>query len=211
MERKFIIKDTSKNTEMVLPVTPPSFEVSHGINVETINIHTVGDVVLPGYSTLAAIKIDCMFPAKIYPFCQPGTNTDPYSYLDKILSWKDKHTILRYVVANTRVNLQVIITDISYGERDGTNDVYATISMREYRVLSVVQTNKTGNKTRVTEKDKSDIKSYVVKDNDTMSSICRKQYGNTNLYSKLAKYNGIKNPNLIVKGQVLKIPDKNLL
>jgi LysM repeat protein len=209
--RKFIFKDTKKNKEMVLPVTPPSFEVSHGINIETINIHTLGDVILPGYGTLSAIKVNCMFPARKYSFNQSGTKLDPYDYIEKIITWCDNHTILRLIVSDTAVNVQVVISDISYGEKDGTGDVYATISLREYRKLTVVQTNKTGNKVRGVEKTTTSKENYVIKSGDTLGAICRKYYGNASLSTKLAAYNGIKNSNLIYVGNTLKLPDKNLL
>ena len=90
IKMKIIFKDTDKNTELVLPVTPPSFEVSHGINIETINIHTLGEVALAGYGTLPTFKVDCMFPAKKYPFNQPSAELDPYGYVNKFEEWCDK-------------------------------------------------------------------------------------------------------------------------
>ena len=209
--RKFIIKDTEKNAELVLPVTPPSFEVSHGIKIETINIHKLGDVILPGYGTLPTIRIDCMFPAQKYSFNQPKTNLDPYSYIKKLEAWCNNHTILRFIVSNTVVNEQIIITDIAYGEKDGTGDVYATINIRGYRKLAVSQTNKTGNKPRANDNPSSKAQVYVIKRGDTLSALCRKFYGNASLYQKLAAYNGIKNADLIYAGNTLKIPDKKSL
>lgn len=44
---------------------------------------------------------------------------------------------------------------------------------------------------------------YVVKPKDTLSSIARK-YGTT--WRVLAEYNGLKNPDLIIDGQIIKIP-----
>jgi LysM repeat protein len=195
----------------VLPVTPPSFEVSHGINVETINIHTVGDVVMLGHSTLAVIRIDCMLPAKKYPFIQSNANLDPYSYIYKLTKWCDDHTVLRFIVSETTVNVQAIITDISYSEKDGTGDVYAVISLREYRRFSEMQTNNTGNNARGSDKAKTVSDNYIVNTGDTLGSICRKVYGNSSLSSKLASYNNIKNVNLIYVGQKIKLPDKSLL
>jgi nucleoid-associated protein YgaU len=118
---------------------------------------------------------------------------------------------LRFVIPKTKVNVKVIITDISYGERDGTGDVYANINLREYRKLSAVQTDKTGNKSRSVEKAKTEKQNYVIKKGDTLGAICRKYYGNSSLSNKLATYNGIKNANLIHAGKTLKIPDKSLL
>lgn len=201
--RKFILKNTEKNTELVLPVTPPSFEVSHGVNIEIINIHLLGDVALPGYNTLAKIRIDCMLPARKYPFVIPKSQIDPYEYIKTFATWCDKHVLLRFIVSRTSVNMLVIISDITYGERDGSGDVYATITLQEYR--------KTGNNTRDPEKTTATMKNYVIKQGDTMSSISRKFYGKASLYKKLAVYNGIKNANLIRAGSTLKIPDKKLL
>ncbi len=202
------------DTVLVLPVTPPSFEISHGINVETINIHTVGDVVIPGYGTLASISINCMFPARNYSFSVENINHSgkamvfnepkPYNYIKKIKKWCDNHTVLRFVIHDTDVNMQVIISDFTYGEKDGTGDVYATINLREYRMLKV-------GRSRVVTKSKSLCKNYLIKRGDTLSAICRKFYGKASLYPKLAKYNKIKNPNLIYAGRTLKIPDKELL
>lgn len=205
------MKDTIKDTELVLPVTPDSFEVSHGINVETINIHTVGDVILAGYGTLSTISLSCMLPKIKYPFIQPNASLHPYTYIKKFKSWCDNHTVLRFVVSGTAVNVQVIITDVTYGEQDGTGNVYATISMREYRKLTVVTRNSTSNSTRSSEKNTTDSKTYVIKRGDTLWAICRKFYGNPLLYAKLASYNNIKNPNLIYTGNTLKLPDKSQL
>ncbi|MDF2984729.1 MAG: LysM protein [Eubacterium sp.] len=208
---RFIFKETEKNIEHILPVTPSSFEISHGINVETINIHSKGDIAIAGYNLASTFKVDCMFPAQEYSFCQPTAEFNPYVYVKMFEDWCDKHTILRYIVSDTIVNAPVLITDITYSEKDGTGDVYATITMRNYRELSTVQKNNTGNNSRSTEKSAPTAKSYIIKQGDTLSAICRKHYGNAALYQKLALANGIKNPHLIIAGKTLKLPDKNLL
>lgn len=196
--------------EMVLPVTPPSFEVSHGINIETINIHSVGDVILPGYTTLSTMRIDCMFPLRKYSFCQ-DTVKKPYKYIDQLKRWCDNHTILIFSISDSNVNMQMIVSDISYGEKDGTGDVYATINLKEYRTLTAVKIDKTGNRSRASDKGNTGYKNYIIKKGDTLSAICLKYYGKASLYTKLAKYNGIKNPNLIYAGKTLKLPDKKYL
>ena len=70
MLRKFIFKYNTRgyDNELILPVTPESFQVEKGTRMETVNIHELGDVVLAGYGTLCTLKIDCMFPAQKYPF-----------------------------------------------------------------------------------------------------------------------------------------------
>jgi nucleoid-associated protein YgaU len=152
-----------------------------------------------------------MFPSKKYPFNQPKAKIAPYDYIKKIKDWCDNHTVLRFIISDTDVNIQVIITDIAYGEKDGTGDVYASINLRVYRKLSITKTNDTGNNARSSEKTSSGIDVYVVKNGDTLGSICRKYYGNSTLSTKLAAYNNIKNANLIYSGQKLKLPSRSQL
>jgi len=49
---------------------------------------------------------------------------------------------------------------------------------------------------------------HIVESDDTLSEIARTYYGDASLYQKLAEYNGIVSPNLIIIGQVLEIPPK---
>ena len=53
--------------------------------------------------------------------------------------------------------------------------------------------------------------SYVVREGDSLWSICRKFYNDSSLAYRLAAANGISNPNLITPGQVLIIPDVSAL
>lgn len=207
MKRKFIFKEGDK--EFLLPVTPPSFSIEHGIKIETVNIHTLGDVNIAGYGTLAVLKIDCLFPAHVSSFA--FAYQDPYVYVNNFLKWCDDHTVLRFIISDTPVNIPVLVESINYSEQDGTNDVYASISLREYREISAVKVEKagSGNKARTTAIAVAKAASYTIQKGDTLSSICRKFYGDASLYTKLAEANGIKNPNLIITGHTLKIPDKS--
>lgn len=62
--RKFIIKASGQIT---LPVTPESFEVSYGRHTETVSIHEVGDVNLPGGMALGTIKCRVHVPGERLP------------------------------------------------------------------------------------------------------------------------------------------------
>lgn len=218
MLRKMIFKynNTGSDNELILPVTPESFEVSHGISIETVNVHALGDVNIAGYPTLATVSISCMFPAHQYPFVVGPFNSDPYVYTRAFEQWADAKLVVRLVVTNTTINIPVLVENISYGEKDGTNDVYATISLREYRETTLVTKQSAAatqlrSSTTASPATARGAVSYTVKKGDTLSAICRKYYQDASLYPKLAKANGIKNPNLIFPGQVFKIPAKNQL
>lgn len=215
---KFILKDEKSGIEMVLPVTPASFEIPHGIRVETVNLTAVGDTALAGFYKLDTIKLsDLLFPAKLYPFCESEARTDPYSYIRQLEAWCDAGTVVRFIISGTIANCTALIEDMTYGERDGSGDVYVSLSLHKYRVLTTVRTqgNQTGNAARTSEATASAAPagpdSYTVARGDTLSAIARRFYGNAALYGKLAKYNGIKNANILSVGQVIKLPSKTAL
>ncbi len=208
--RKFIIKASKQIT---LPVTPESFEVSYGRRVETVNIHEVGDVNLPGGLALGSIKISCLFPAQPYPFAHDSG--DPYGYVDDIKKLIEKAKPVRFIVSDTGVNEQVLIEDITYGERDGTGDVYATITMRGYREVSAVQTAAVlGAVTRGAGSGSvGSEQSYTAVYGDTLCGICRKFYGDGSyaMAQKLAAKNNRPDPNILYVGDTLRIPPKEAL
>lgn len=54
-------------------------------------------------------------------------------------------------------------------------------------------------------------KQYFVQQGDNLGKIANKFYNDRSLYKKLAEYNGILNPNMIMVGQALEIPSKREL
>ena len=177
MLRKFIFK-YGEGSEYILPISPKSFKVDYGIRVETVNIHTMGDVNIAGYSTLSTIGIDCMFPSKKYPFVVGTYHENPYTSAEMFIKWAE----------------------------DGTNDIYASIKLRQVRELNAIQTEDAP-----VEETPPHMDYYTVVWGDTMWDISYRYYGDATLCWKLASYNGIANANLIYPGQVVSIPDRSLL
>ncbi len=56
-----------------------------------------------------------------------------------------------------------------------------------------------------------EIINHVVKSGESINSIARKYYGNTDLVGKLCTYNNISDPNKIKIDQVIKVPPKDVL
>lgn len=214
MDCRFIFRVIPTNEEIVLPVTPSGYTLSHGQRVETVNIHQAGDAVFSGYGALASVSIDCLFPAHPYVFTavSVGESPDPYAYVERFVRIIDQGYVMRFVVSGSTVNLLCLLEDISYGEMDGTGDVYATLTLREYRELAAPRVDAgTDVGGRPADTDPDPPQTHTVVRGDTLSAISRKYYGTTRLYPQLAKYNGIKNPNLIIIGQVIKLPSKSIL
>lgn len=209
--RKFVLIGNGR--ELVLPITPESFSVSHGVNVQTVNINELGDAHFAGYSTLSNITLTGIFPANAYDFATYHV-TDPYEYVAQIKALIDARNPVRFLVSGTDVNLPVLVESMDYGEQDGTNDVYYTITLSGYRYLSTATVPEDATEataTRAVETQPEHPTTYTVVKGDTLGAIARKYYGDTSMAYKLATANGIKNPNLIRVGQVINLPDAEKL
>lgn len=215
MERKIILKDGSRRRQMTLPATPESFAISSGRSIETVNLHEMGDVNLPGGRTLDTIKMDCVFPAS--PRSYASVDRAPYEYIAQLEDWIERKKAVRFIVTNTGINRPVLIESVSYGEQDGTNDVYASILFREYRDVKIKETISTSGMAaavRISEEGTPAAEqSYRAVYGDCLCAICRKYYGDGSyvLAKKLAAYNSRPDPNILYVGEVLRIPPRDRL
>lgn len=219
MLRKYIFKNNVTGQEIVLPVTPSSFQIDRGVPVQTVDLHDFGELALPGSGLkLFQEDLEFMLPRQHYPFCQPETNTDPYFYIDFFQLAGDRKQPLRFVISDTPTICDVLVENLQYGERDGTNDVYCTLTMHRYRApgaagkagatASGVTTSVSAGNARTSDTPPAAQQTYTIKPHDSLWTICRRFYGDGELAAKLAAYNGIKNPALIYAGNALRIPAK---
>lgn len=218
MLRKFIFHSSADGQEIILPVTPSSYQVETGQGIQVVNLTQFGDYALAGYPSIYAFTLDCMFPAQSYPFMVGGSTPDPNLYIEFFERAVKERQVLRFVVSDTLVSNEVLVESMRYGEQDGTNDVYVTLSLMPYRRLQVASAPsntptpappkgaaRTGDAPSVTQQ------SYTIKRGDTLWGICRRFYGEGKLAYPLAKLNQIKNADLIYDGDTIKIPEKSLL
>ncbi|MCI8539525.1 MAG: LysM peptidoglycan-binding domain-containing protein [Oscillospiraceae bacterium] len=217
MERYFYFLDGSRT--LALPVTPKSFTWEQGITVETVNISQTGDVHLPCNEIRYSGKIECMFPANPYSWLAPGAVTQPYSYVSQFAGWSQAKKPVRFLVAGGAVNSLVLVESIQYREQDGSGDVYAAITLREYVELEARESawldtsgggvSGNGGQSAAGGTEQT----YTVQAGDMLSLICRRFYGDgsASYYNALARYNGIPNPHLIYPGTVLRLPGASAL
>lgn len=200
--------------QLALPVTPKSYTWEQGKDIETVNISQLGDVSLAGKPTRYAGVIECMFPANEYPWLTPGASTDPYGYVNIFAALAQSDKVVRYIVAGTEINSQVLIQSIQYSEKDGSGDVYATIRLREWidvetaTVSNLDTLTGMGGTQNSGQSQATDSQQYTIVAGDMLSVICRRFYGNgsATYYNALAAYNGIANPHLIYPGTTITIP-----
>lgn len=206
--------DEGGGAELVLPVTPPSYKWRCAGRIESVRLDQAGEINLPGGRRMGECTLEeVMLPAQAYPFCVPGAALDPPGTLKTLQNWCHTGAKLRWIVSGTSVNIPVLIESVTQGEEDGTNDLYLSITLKEWHrpeAPTVAAAESSGGVTlaaRDNQTGASTVKTYTVQKGDCLWNIAKKYYGNGAQYTKLAAANpSIKNPNLIYPGQVLTIP-----
>jgi len=209
-----IFRNVKTNQELIMPVTPPDFQVEEGRAVESLDMTDTGQVNLPGLRQLFNERKEFLLPSSARNYTEAGWTGEPYTVVDRLVEWSKNGDVLRFIVTDTPVNLPVLLGPVAHGQRDGTGDVYVTLELRQYRELAEESTEvnqDTGNKGRAAPQEKKEEGAYTVVKGDTLWGICRRTYGDGSLAWKLAEANGIRNANLIYPGQVVKLPDKGSL
>lgn len=187
------------NGSLILPVTPESFEVGAGIKIETVNIHALGDLRIAGYPTLDSISISGLFPARQYSFAITG-DVQPYTLVAQFKAWAESRAVVRFLVTGTDVNLPVLVEAIRYGERDGSGDVYYTLTLAEYRHASVSAASG-----RAVDRYPATPQFYTPQKGENLYIVSEKMYGTTSKAKYIAKANSVKNP-AVIRKYTLNIP-----
>lgn len=216
---EFWIKDEKCRKDILLPVTPSSYEFTVGNEIEVLRATQTGDIYIPANKRPENITLKGFFPAWNYDFCQNSHfNVDSaMDYVVQFKKWIDKKSVVRLVIADeydTKVNERFYVESITYSEDHLSNrDINYTISLKKYTKVNVptiktssvsnAQTNNARAETKETGR-----KTHTVKKGEYLCLIARKYYGNNN-WQKIYNVNKNiigKNPNLIYPGQVLTIP-----
>lgn len=203
---------------LVMPVTPESYKWIFGRQIQTINISELGDVNIPGGKSLYTGSAEYLLPVHDYDFMEPGSTPNPNYYLNYLLAWLHDGRPVRFMVTGTVINHLVLLESVDPEERDGSGDVYCTVAMREYinpdtPMVSESNTKKSNASRARIASGTTGSRAYTIRRGDTLSAICRRFYGSSSskYYKALAKYNGIKNPNLVYPGKTIKIPPASTL
>ncbi|MGI6029761.1 MAG: LysM peptidoglycan-binding domain-containing protein [Candidatus Heteroscillospira sp.] len=214
----FTFLDEAAGIELTLPVTPSGYSWREGRRVETVELQESGEANLAGVMAMGSATLSVMLPSQLYPFCAPGASAEPGRYLRQLRAWMEAGTAVRFMVSGTGLNVPVLIEEISSGEQDGTGDIYASISLQQWRrleapAMAIASVGTQSARKRDAATGAAEEKSYTVKAGDCLWAIAQQFYGDGSLYKRLAAANSgvIRNGNLIYPGDVLKIPPLDAL
>lgn len=196
----------TKDKAVRLPVIPSEFERVIDAGYDTNAIIGLGDVAVLTSNGLAQLSLSSFFPNNEYSFNEYSNVPKPYDMVRYFKEWKNKGTVVRVILTGTDINQEMYITNFSYGERDGTGDIYYNMDLLEYRPIIVPtvtenNSNNTQNTNRPTDtNNKNDSsnkqKTHKVVKGDCLYDIAKKYYGNGNSYPKIKEANKSKYPSL---------------
>ena len=215
----------TKDKAIRLPIVPSEFERIINANYETNNVIGLGDVATFSGNGLAQISFSSFFPNHEYSFNAYSNVPKPYDMVSHFKDWKNKGTVVRVILTGTDINQEMYITNYSYGEKDGTGDVYYSMDLLEYRPITIPtitenNSSNTQNTSRPTENNNnssnknnanSTQKTHKVKKGDCLWDIAQKYYGKGSLYPKIkeankSKYKSLAKNNIIYTYMELIIP-----
>lgn len=185
------------------PISPSSFEVSNPFNNSTININAIGDINMIGKRGLKTLSFSSFFPNQTYGWEQVAPTQEPYTYISMLEEFANSGQPCSLSISSTTVNLTCTIEDFKYSEKDGTGDVYFSISLKEYRYVmpasSLITNEASGLKSRVAEapgiKQTTAIAGHDAMDVAAKSvqktmSIVKQQKKKLDLYKSIVKSGG---------------------
>ena len=215
----------TKDKAIRLPIIPSEFERVIPANYETNNVIGLGDIATFGGNGLAQISFSSFFPNHEYSFNAYSNVPKPYDMVSHFKDWKNKGTVVRVILTGTDINQEMYITDFTYGEKDGTGDVYYSMDLVEYRPITIPvitenNSSNTQNTSRPTDNNNNNSnknntnntqKTHKVVKGDCLWDIAQKHYGKGSLYPKIkeankSKYKSLAKNNIIYVGMDLIIP-----
>ena len=173
-------------------------------NYDTERVMKLGDIAIFNGNGLAQLSFSSFFPNHEYSFNAYSDIPKPYDLAHIFKEWKNKGTVVRVILTGTDINQEMYITNYSYGEKDGTGDVYYNMDLIEYRPITipvfsnVINTENSSRPPETNDKNSSSNqqKTHKVKKGDCLWDIAQKYYGKGSLYPKIKEANKSKYPSL---------------
>ena len=199
-----------------IPVLPSEYTVTSEQDNTSVTVCNLGEVTLRGKRKLKQVSFSSFFPKHYDPGYCDVRSKSPISLVKKIEKMKQAGSVK--LIITGILSMKVTVESFEWGENDRTGDIAYTLTMKEYRTVSIpasvlvkeqpaAPADDTGAAVRE-QPEATGTQSYTVKSGDSLSAIARKLTGSTNwqaIYEQNKSVIG-SNPNMIKPGQVLMIP-----
>ncbi|ENL8761322.1 LysM peptidoglycan-binding domain-containing protein [Listeria monocytogenes] len=190
-------------TKTRLPVLPEKLEVSINGKNDNFDIASLGEVTIiqkPGAKTFT---FSALFPKNFGPYCEFKPTLNAKQYIDRIENWTNNMIPIQFIVTGAGINFTCSIESFNYYEKAGeVGDWYFDITLKIYKKVTIKKIQikkKQVAKSRPVVKSrpvaKKKVKTYVVRQGDTLWDLSKKFYGRNLDWRKIWN----KNKALLVK------------
>lgn len=126
------------NREKVIkiPVVPEEINITSPFNNQTCSTISQGEIKLIGLRGLKTISWESFFPAHNYPFRRDNTY-DAWEYVNTLEEMRDCRIPVRLIITGADINIAAVIDEFNYGLKDGSGDVYYSISLSEFKLVQI--------------------------------------------------------------------------
>ncbi len=198
---------------------PAEYTVTSEQDNTSVTVCNLGEVTLRGKRKLQQISFSSFFPRQYDSGYCDVRSKSPITMVKKVEKMKRAGSV-KLIITGV-LSMKVTIESFEWGENDGTGDISYTLSMKEYRTVSIpasvlvkeqpAQPAAAGSDGGTSGRDQPETtgtQSYTVKSGDSLSAIARKLTGSTNWQTIYEQNKAVigSNPNMIKPGQVLTIP-----
>ena len=204
--------DTVTGIKKQFPMLPDEIKTEAAGRFQEYDIMSLGEVIIPLGDKLTRFSWEGILPGKARqnePYVQQWI--DPMEMQSFWSIIRNSGHKAKLMATDSPINHAVYLVNYTCVMSGGMGDYKYKIEFAVARNLIVEIEGKEGKKTETAAKkatDRPDTKkenTYTVKEGDTLFRIAQQKLGDGNKYKELANLNGIKNPNLIRVGQVLKL------
>ena len=126
------------NREQVikLPVLPTEFKIQSGMKNESYDTISQGEIKLISMEALKSIAIQSFFPNKDYSFSRDRKYRG-WQYVEMLEEWKSRRVPIRLTITESPINMACTIEAFEYGIQDGTEDIYYTLTLSEFKFIDL--------------------------------------------------------------------------
>lgn len=193
MKTRVIELSVNNRKEVIeLPVNPRTLEFPEKQLNQTITLLNIGEANLAGERGLITTKISSFFPSEKSPFYKYAKNP-PDKYVAMLQEWKRAKAVVRIIVSDMKINLAMLIDEFASSFMEGSEDIYYTISLSEYRTLNVpsvqISTRVRSNGLLSRPEPTASGGTHTVVSGDTLWGISKQTYGNGSSYPKIYNAN----------------------
>ncbi len=199
--RTVLLWHNNGETQFTFAVNPIGITVSRPNTNRVETLALGGEINLWGGRGLREVELETFLPRDGSRFFQ---GSSPDTILSLLKRWQDSGDPIRLIISGTDINDAFLIEDVSQTFREGDEDIWLSLRLREYKFQSVTggeEADAASGSGREDERITPDT--YTVVKGDTLWDIAAKYYGSGTKWGILAEKNGITNPRLLQIGTVL--------